>query len=358
MSSFDSDLRQQVTDTELQLIENSKNVLIINSNPELFEKLHEKKCEVEILKFDTYKQSNEPLKNTLDDIENFDFSVLNNKKFQIILIDDLLENLSEPKKFLKKIRQFLSNDGFLVCSCSNIYNSVNRIKFLDGTLDLSNLLSEKKQFMFSSLNAILLNLSECDFSISKLYRIKKEITLENQIDLKNFVLPEELLQSISSDPESKTFFYAFSFSPDSSVDYDTQKWISNFSKNLVTEGLKEILEKFKQDFEKHISYLKQSNREQFSLIQHLEQSIQDKDAYQEQAFKEKDIHSQKIIESKDAYFDQAMKDKDAFLEQAVKDKDAYIEQIIKDKDAQLDAIKNSFAYKTMKKLDKISGRGK
>lgn len=319
MSAFDLELRQQVIDNELQLIGNSKNVLIINSNPELFEKLlHEKECEVEILKIDADGQFNESTKNTINDIENFNFSVLNNKTFQVILLDNSLENLSNPKRFLKGIQKFLSDDGYLVCSSYNIYNSINRIKFLDGNINSSDSIFEKKQLLFSSLDNILLTLSETDFSISKLLRVEKEITFENQTELKNFVLPEELLKSISADPESKTFFYAFSFSPNSNVDYVTRKWITKFSKNLVTEGLEEILNKFKQ-----------SNREQFSLIQHLEQSLQDKDAYQAQAFKDKDVHYKKIID-----------------------------KIAEDKDAQLDAIKNSFAYKTMKKLDKIFGKDK
>ena len=46
----------------------------------------------------------------------------------------------------------------------------------------------------------------------------------------------------------------------------------------------------KEDFEKHITYLKQSNREQFSSIQHLEQSHREKDAYLEQAVKEKNAY--------------------------------------------------------------------
>ena len=360
--SFDSDFSQRVIDHELSLIGTSKNVLIVKSHPTLLEKLYEKKCTIEILKTEMNDQSNESITNTLNNIENYDFSVLDGKKFQVIVLDDLLENLSAPKDFLKKIQQFLTDDGFFVSSCYNIYNSINRINFLDAASSLSDLFSEKKQLFFSSLDDILLTLSESNFSLSKLLRVEKEITLENQTDLKNFVLPEELLKSISNDPESKTFFYVFSFSPNSEVDYDTQKWVSKFSTNLVTEGLQEILEKLRQDFERHITYLKQSNREQFSLIQHLEQSLQDKDTYQEQAFKDKDIHYQeiidKIIEDKDAFLEKAVKDKDAYFEQAQRDKDNYIEQIIKDKDEQLDAIKNTFAYKAMRKLDKISGKNK
>ena len=351
MYSFYSDLIQQIVDDELDLIGTSKDVLIIKSDSQLSKKLREKKCNVEILKNDIDDQTHESVTNTSNDIENYDFSILYGKKFQVIVLDDLLENLSDPKKFLKNTQQFLTDDGFFVSSCYNIYNSVNRIHFLNGTTTLSNLFFEKKQLSFSSLNDILLTLSESNFSLSKLLRIEKETTLENQTDLKNFVLSEELLKSISTDPESKTFFYVFSFSPNSKVDYDTLKWVTDFSKNLVTEGLKEILAKFKEDFEKHITYLKQSNREQFSLIQHLEQSHKNKDAYQDQAFKDKDIHYQEII-------DKIIEDKDAYLDQAVKDKDAYLEQAIKDKDEQLDAIKNTFAYRAMRKFDKMSGKSK
>ncbi len=402
MHYFDSDLSKHIMENELSLIETSKNVLIVKAHPILLEKLYEKKCTIEILKTEMNNQSNEFVTTTLDNLENYDFSVLAGKKFQVIVLDDLLENLSTPKNFLKKIQQFLTDDGFFVSSCYNIYNSVNRINFLNGTTLLSNLLVDKKQLFFSSLNNILLTLSESNFSLSTLLRVKKEITLENQNDLNSFILPEELLQSISNDPESKTFFYVFSFSPISKVDYDTRKWLSQFSTNLVTEGLQEIIAKLRHDFEKYIDYLKQSNREQFTSIQYLEQSLQDKDVYLEQSLKDKDEYTEQSLKDKDEYTEQSLKDKegyvkqalrdnfkyveqalrekdeyveqalrekdeyaeqslrekDEYAEQALKDKDVYLEQALKDKDAQLNSIKNTFAYKAMRKFDKLSGRDK
>ena len=292
MSSFDSNLRQQAIDNQLSLVENSKNVLILNSNPELFEKsLQNKDCKIEIIKLE------------LDEI--FDFSILNGKIFQVILLDNILQNYSNPKIFLQEIKKFLSSNGFLICSSYNINNSINRTKFLDGNIDSTNPIFQNKQLFFSSLDKILLSLSEIGFSISKLLRIKKQVTLENQTQLKNFVLPKELLTSFSNDLESNTFFYVFKIVPNSKVNFQTRKFVSTFSKNLVTEKLNEIFDQIRLDFEKKIAYLK-SNQEQY-----------------------------------------------AHIKQIIKDKDAYAEQLIKDKDEIINSLQQSSAFKLLRTLDKL-----
>ena len=171
---------------------------------------------------------------------------------------------------------------------------------------------------FFTLDKILLLLSESNYSISNLFRIEKKLDLKNQNELKNYVIPQELFDAILSDPESSTFHYVFKAIPKSKIDVFTRSWVTQFSRNIVTETLRD-----------KITRLKDIQNENDSLIDYLRQAIKDKDSY---------------IQN---------------MEQAIKDKDSYIqnmEQAIKEKDNQLDKIHQSFTWKMLRKWDRSIGK--
>ena len=49
-------------------------------------------------------------------------------------------------------------------------------------------------------------------------------------------------------------------------------------------------------------------------------------------------------------------EKDEYLGAALKEKDEYLENSLKDKDKVISDMENSFAFRTMRKLDKLLGR--
>jgi hypothetical protein len=249
-------------------------------------------------------------------------------------------------------------------------------------------------------------------------RVEKEISLKSKLDLNTFTLTEELLKSVTTDSESKTFYYVFAVSNVTTVSLDTRKWASSFSKYLVTEGFKEILTDYKLGYEKHINYLKQTNREQYALMlsihdtssgekiknknstkhsednkkfqkeletdvledskKFLQKSLKEKDEYLESAIKEKDVYVESAINEERHYLEAALKEKDGYLEAALKEKDEYLGAALKEKDEYLgDALRekdeylenslkakddvirdmeNSFSFRIMRKLDKLLGR--
>ena len=257
MADFDYDLRQKSIDFQVDLINNQSSVLIISPNHDQFtKKLKDKECTVEIAQINTDE------KNT----RTFDFKNIENKKFQIILLDNTIDYAPNPVKFIKEINRFLAPDGSLICRAYNIFNLINRIRFLNGDAQFINSVFKNRNLAFSSLDSILLTLSEAESSITKLVRAEKEISLKSKLNLNTFTLTEELLNSVTPDSESKVFHYVFAVSNTPTVSPDIRKWTSSFSKYLVTEGFKEGLTDYKLRYEKHINYLKQTNREQYALM--------------------------------------------------------------------------------------------
>ena len=408
MGNFDYDSRQQSIDFQIDLINNQSSVLIISPNHDQFtKKLEDKECTVEIAQINTDE------KNT----RTFDFKNIENKKFQIILLDNTIDYVPNPVKFIKEINRFLAPDGSLICRAYNIFNLINRIRFLNGDAQFINSVFKNRNLAFSSLDSILLTLSEAESSITKLVRAEKEISLKSKLDLNTFTLTDELLNSVTTDSESKTFYYVFSVSNTPTVSLNTRKWSSSFSKYLVTEGFKEVLTDYKLGYEKHINYLKQTNREQYALMlsihdydnvktikkhnesdsedkkkfqkeletdvledgkkflqrslkekdkyvenalreakDHLKTALTEKDGYLETALREKDEYIRKALKEKDDYLGEAIREEREYLETALREKDEYLENALKDKDKVIKDMQNSFVFRTLSKLDKLLGK--
>ena len=393
MNDFDSELREQSIISQIDIISNQSNVLIVSKNHELFtKKLTEKECIIDIAK--TKSDSNNELV--------FEFENIGNKKFQVILLDETIDNVSNPIEFIKKIKEFLMPEGYLLCTAYNLFNSINRLRFLNGDSQIINSVLRNRNLEFSSLDSILLTLSESNLSIGKIVRVEKEINIKSRLELNTFSFTEELIKILTSDSESNTFYYVFSIINKVTVDPNIRIWTSKFSKNLVTDAFKEVLVDYKLQFEKHINYLKQTNREQYTSMisinqfnnttsekdvsdknnslkkenkqdskkfkdelvsdlledgsKFLERSLQEKDEFLQSAINEEREHLENAIKEKDGYLENAIKEKDEYLENAIKEKDEYLENALKDKDEVIKAMQDSFAFRILSKLDKLLGR--
>ena len=382
MNDFDSELREQSIISQIDIISNQSNVLIVSKNHELFtKKLTEKECIIDIAK--TKSDSNNELV--------FEFENIENKKFQVILLDETIDNVSNPIEFIKKIKEFLMPEGYLLCTAYNLFNSINRLRFLNGDSQIINSVLRNRNLEFSSLDSILLTLSESNLSIGKIVRVEKEINIKSRLELNTFSFTEELIKILTSDSESNTFYYVFSIINKVTVDPNIRIWTSKFSKNLVTDAFKEVLVDYKLQFEKHINYLKQTNREQYTSMISINQFnnttsekdvsdknnslekenkqdnkkfkdelvsdlLEDGSKFLERSLQEKDEFLQSAINEERENLENAIKEKDGYLENAIKEKDEYLENALKDKDEVIKAMQDSFAFRILSKLDKLLGR--
>ena len=141
MNDFDSELREQSVTSQIDIVNNQSSVLVVTKNHELFtKKLAAKECTIEIAE----------TKNDADYELTFDFENIESKKFQVILLDDTINHVSNPIEFIKQINGFLAPDGFLLCTANNLFNSVNRIRFLNGDSQIINSILKNRNLEFSS----------------------------------------------------------------------------------------------------------------------------------------------------------------------------------------------------------------
>lgn len=174
--------------------------------------------------------------------------VLGNERYDVILMGDFLEHLVEPLNLLKKIRKFLSTNGYIVCSIPNIAHITVRLQLLNGEFKYESTgLIDETHLHFFTLDTILSMLDESGHSINQLHRVKQDFYLLHRTDFNHYVIPEELVESILRDVESKTFQYVFSAIPtmDDSLN-STKEWLKEFPRNVTTDRLKEILHYYKE----------------------------------------------------------------------------------------------------------------
>ena len=175
----------------------------------------------------------------------------------------------------------------------NITNVKTRISFLNGNLNLDKFGADTGM-NFLTISNILDVLSEINFSIAKLLRVKQNF-FPQKIDAKDYGVPIELMECILSEPESETHTFIFKIISKNSVSPTLRKWLSTFTYNAVTKRLRDILV---------------TNKDKISR---LEQTIKDKDEYIKQ-----------VIQDKDEFLNNVIKDKDDLihgLERAIKDKE-------------------------------------
>ena len=292
----DETLDVKIIDSYALLVGSKKNVLVIGKNDNLNKILKKNSCNVTEISFNPNNLKIKKIEHdklhdsTLDVI---DLQKLENKKFDVILVENILFTLN-PKQFLKKLSLFLSKNGYIVCSMPNIINARNRVSFLNGNLNLDEF-GANAGMNFLTISNILDILSEINFSIAELLRVKQNF-FPQKIDAKDYGVPIELMECILSEPESETHTFIFKIISKNSVSPTLRKWLSTFTYNAVTKRLRDILV---------------TNKDKISR---LEQTIKDKDEYIKQ-----------VIQDKDEFLNKVIKDKDDLihgLERAIKDKES------------------------------------
>jgi len=174
----------------------------------------------------------------LDDIILQD--ILNDQKFDVILLGDVLEHLKNPVDILKQIKSFLNESGYIVCSIPNVAHGSIRLKLLNGIFNYTETgLLDKTHIRFYTFKTIISLLEETGFLITQLFTVKEKIHIDIDPELNSEFIPQTLINAILKDETSTTFQYVFSASPNSSV---TQKIDLNFNNQKPTKILKDHID--------------------------------------------------------------------------------------------------------------------
>ena len=242
-------MNDNALDYQAALVGNEKNTLLFETVPNtLSEILIKQKCKVtKIVINQNEKTRVQDQKNALilEDENTPLEDLVGSEKFDVIVLGDFLQCIKYPVIFLKKLKDFLNTDGYLVLSITNIGHAYNRIKLLNGEFVYTEDGLINENFLrFFTFETILHLVSDTNYSITKLYREKEDLDLVHRKDMKYFTIPDELIKSIKNDPESLVSKYVFSISP-VSTDSSEIDYLKEFPKSLTTERLKEFMGYYK-----------------------------------------------------------------------------------------------------------------
>jgi len=244
-------MNDNALDYQAALVGNEKNTLLFETVPNtLSEILIKQECKVtKIVINQNEKTRVQDQKNALilEDENNPLEDLVGSEKFDVIVLGDFLQCIKYPVVFLKKLKDYLNTDGYLVLSITNIGHAYNRIKLLNGEFVYTEDGLINGNFLrFFTFETTLHLVSDANYSITKLYREKEDLDLVHRKDLKYFTVPDELIKSIKNDPESLVSKYVFSISP-ASTDSSEIDYLKEFPKSLATERLKEFFRYYQGD---------------------------------------------------------------------------------------------------------------
>ena len=270
-------MNDNALDYQAALVGNEKNTLLFETNPStLSEILIKQECKVtKIVINQNEKTRTQDQKNALilEDENNPLEDLVGSEKFDVIVLGDFLQCIKHPVVFLKKLKDYLNTNGYLVLSITNIGHAYNRIKLLNGEFVYTEDDLVNENFLrFFTFETILHLVSDTNYSITKLYREKEDLDLVHRKDLKYYTIPLELVKSIKNDPESLVSKYVFSISP-ASTDSSKIDYLKEFPKSLTTERLKEFFRYYQGDIaETYDRIIDEKNK----VIGELEKSIDER----------------------------------------------------------------------------------
>ena len=152
------------------------------------------------------------------DVEQIDLlGAFNSQKFDVVLLLDVLEHLRGPAIVLDRVRDVLSEEGFVVISLPNIAHAAVKLQLLEGKFTYTEEgLLDSTHLRFFDLDNVTALLDEAGFEMFDLARVTREVTnTEIPVDISTSSV--DLLAKVVEDPESSTYQFVLTAAPRESV---------------------------------------------------------------------------------------------------------------------------------------------
>lgn len=109
----------------------------------------------------------------IEDIELLDFGeTLGDRRFDVVIMADILEHLKDPRSLLEKLRHFLTETGFILFSIPNGVHGSVALELLDGKWEYrSEGLLDRSHLRFFDKDSLSFLLDETGYIISQLDRV-------------------------------------------------------------------------------------------------------------------------------------------------------------------------------------------
>jgi 2-polyprenyl-3-methyl-5-hydroxy-6-metoxy-1,4-benzoquinol methylase len=149
------------------------------------------------------------------DLNNFDFAEeFNGEHFDVVLMLDILEHLSNPAAVLKRLAPVLAEGGWGVISLPNIAHVSTRLALLEGHFTYTDLgLLDRTHLRFFDRDGVDDLLNEAGWEMFDMVRVTRRLgTTEIQLDHAD----KDLVREIESDIEGLTYQFVISVAPSGS----------------------------------------------------------------------------------------------------------------------------------------------
>jgi 2-polyprenyl-3-methyl-5-hydroxy-6-metoxy-1,4-benzoquinol methylase len=136
------------------------------------------------------------------------------EKYDVILLGDVLEHVKEPKRVLERLRPCLKRSGYVVATVPNVAHGSVRLLLLDGNFDLqpSGILDSTHLHFFTRKTFLELFASS-GYVVEEFRTITVPIDSAENLALDLAKYPQELVESILSDPEAMVHQFALVAKP-------------------------------------------------------------------------------------------------------------------------------------------------
>ena len=148
------------------------------------------------------------------DLDELDLeATFGEERFDAIVAADVLEHLRDPLMALRRLRPYLSPDGFFVVSLPNIAHGSVRLSLLEGHFDYRDLgLLDRTHLRFFTYDSIARLFDDAELGIAELHRQDAPIAAtEIPVDLGT--VPEAALREIERDPNAHTYQFVIKAIP-------------------------------------------------------------------------------------------------------------------------------------------------
>ncbi|MBV8234549.1 MAG: methyltransferase domain-containing protein, partial [Acidimicrobiia bacterium] len=132
-------------------------------------------------------------------------SMLAGQVFDAAVFGDVLEHMSDPLAMLRRVRQWLVPEGYVVASLPNVAHGAVRLALLDGHFQYTREgLLDETHLRFFTLDTIKDLFHEAGFAVLETRRTHVGI-FESEIPLDRANYDDGLLARIEADPDAETY---------------------------------------------------------------------------------------------------------------------------------------------------------
>jgi 2-polyprenyl-3-methyl-5-hydroxy-6-metoxy-1,4-benzoquinol methylase len=148
------------------------------------------------------------------DLDTLDLDAeLGPDRFDVIVAADVLEHLKDPRSSLRRLREFLSPEGFFVISLPNVAHGSVRLALLEGRFPYQRVgLLDETHLRFFTRESIDELLDESELGAAEIYR--QQLNLDaSEVPFDAGAVPAEVLQALNRDPDARTYQFVIKAIP-------------------------------------------------------------------------------------------------------------------------------------------------